>query len=46
VDGQINRGDFGMVADQSFVSQTVQVHIRARIALDHPAPAANGPNAG
>jgi polyisoprenoid-binding protein YceI len=46
VDGQINRGDFGMVADPSFVSQTVQVHIRARIALDHPAPVANGPNAG
>jgi polyisoprenoid-binding protein YceI len=46
VDGTINRGDFGMVADPTFVSQTVQVHIRARIALDHPAPATNGPHAG
>jgi polyisoprenoid-binding protein YceI len=44
VDGAINRTDFGMVADQSFVSPTVQVHIRARIALDHPAAA--GPHAG
>jgi polyisoprenoid-binding protein YceI len=46
VEGTINRGDFGMVADQNFVSEAVQVHIRARIALDHPAPAASGPNAG
>ena len=46
VDGSINRGDFGMVADQNFVSETVQVHIRAMIALDHPAPVASGPNAG
>jgi polyisoprenoid-binding protein YceI len=46
VDGTINRGDFGMVADQNFVSEAVQVHIRARIALDHPAPSASGPNAG
>jgi polyisoprenoid-binding protein YceI len=46
VDGTINRAEFGMVADQNFVSETVQVHIRARIALDHPAPAASGPNAG
>jgi polyisoprenoid-binding protein YceI len=46
VDGTINRGDFGMVADQNFVSETVQVHIRARIALDHPTPVASGPNAG
>jgi polyisoprenoid-binding protein YceI len=45
VDGTINRGEFGMVADQSFVSEIVQVHIRARIALDHPAAGA-GPNAG
>jgi polyisoprenoid-binding protein YceI len=46
VDGTINRGDFGMVADQNFVSEMVQVHIRARIALDHAAPSASGPNAG
>jgi polyisoprenoid-binding protein YceI len=46
VDGTINRGEFGMVADQSFVSETVQVHIRARIALDHPAPAGSGAHAG
>jgi polyisoprenoid-binding protein YceI len=41
VNGTLNRGDFGMVANQNFVSETVQVRIRARIALDHPAPVAN-----
>ena len=46
VSGTINRGEFGMVADQSFVSETVQVHIRARIALDHAGPAGSGPHAG
>ncbi len=46
VNGTINRGEFGMVADQSFVSEMVQVHIRARIALDHPGPAGSGPHAG
>jgi polyisoprenoid-binding protein YceI len=46
VDGTIHRGEFGMVADQSFVSETVKVHIRARIALDHPGPAGSGPHAG
>ncbi len=46
VDGAINRADFGMVADQNFVSEVVQVHIRARIALDHPPPPASRPDAG
>ncbi len=46
VKGAINREAFGMVADQSFVSDTVQVRIRARIVLDHPAPPASPPNAG
>jgi len=46
VDGTINRGEFGMVADRTFVSDTVQVHIRARIALDHATPSASGPHAG
>ena len=46
VNGAIDRTAFGMVADQNFVSPTVQVHIRARIALDHPGTPANGPHAG
>jgi polyisoprenoid-binding protein YceI len=51
VDGTINRSEFGMTADQNFVSDTVQVHIKARIALDHSTPTAaptvaNAPHAG
>jgi polyisoprenoid-binding protein YceI len=42
VSGSLKRGEFGMVADQNFVSETVQVQIRARIALDRPAPGTNG----
>jgi len=46
VDGAINRGEFGMVADQNFVSEVVQVHITARIALVPAVPPARGPHAG
>jgi polyisoprenoid-binding protein YceI len=35
VDGTLNRGEFGMVADRNFVSDTVHIHVTARIALDH-----------
>ncbi|MBS0561318.1 MAG: YceI family protein [Proteobacteria bacterium] len=51
VDGSLNRGEFGMVSDRNFVSDTVHIHVTARIALDHvprlPAgQAAAAPNAG
>ena len=48
VDGSLKRGEFGMTADRNFVSDTVQIHVTARIALDHvPAvPANQPPNAG
>jgi polyisoprenoid-binding protein YceI len=42
VEGNLHRGEFGMVADQNFVSDTVHIHITARIGLDHLPKATEG----
>jgi polyisoprenoid-binding protein YceI len=38
VSGALRRSDFGMVADQTLISNTVAIRIHARVVLDHAAP--------